>query len=84
MPGKKDARAPGKPNYIFLFSYLFSKHIACQLNTIKRSSVNSIHYRIDDGIGIIHNPRKIEKFRNKCWNFSNFVPSQQYLLNDKK
>jgi len=84
MPGKKDARAPGKPNLIFSFSYLLSEHIACQLTTIKISLVNSIYYPIYDWIGIIHNPQKIEKFRIQCWNFSNFVPSQKYFLNDKK
>jgi len=81
MPGKKDARAFGKP-YIFSLLYFFSEHIACQLNTIKRSAVNSIYYLVDDFIGIIRNPFKIEKFRILCWNFSNFVSSQKYFLND--
>ena len=79
MPGKKDARASGKP-YIFSFLYFFSEHIACQPTTIKKSDLNSINYRINDLMDIICNPGKIEKFRIQYLNFSNFAPNQKYFL----
>jgi len=91
MPGKKDARAPGKPFSKYTRNCAFSrngaliyssKHIACHSNTIKISSVNSNYYRVDDLISIIRNPCEIEKFRIQGWNFSNFFPGQKYFLND--
>ena len=53
-------------------SFYLIEHIACQPKILTRNFVNSGSYHIGDLKALILDPCKIEKLRNRCWNFSNF------------